>query len=243
MNINDAILAATGGPTINDGLLAFYQANGATSNSLNDAEYEYLIANGATAGQVNDMWFDLLTQAGFTGALNDMKLQFWLGGGVSPSPDYSNIVPNSSLAGMSGSVSGADWIPPTGWGQGFWPPTDATALTDSIEFVAVDARGFITAEGFLSEGIYNASCYVDEVMVGSAQKPIVMQAATGVSEIDGSNNNTLSVGRKWATYNVTVPGTVTFRFGCGTTATTNQHMILSRPQVTEGADLRPYLAT
>lgn len=79
--INDAILAATGGPTVSDGLLAHYQAGGATSNNVIDAERQFLIAAGATDGQLNDMWFEQLGAAGYTGALDDRRLEFWKAGG------------------------------------------------------------------------------------------------------------------------------------------------------------------
>lgn len=80
--INDAILSATGGPTVNDGLLAFYKLGGATSNDLQDAEREFLIIEGATPAALQDMWFELLRAAPFEGALDDMRLQFWGVGGV-----------------------------------------------------------------------------------------------------------------------------------------------------------------
>lgn len=83
--INDAIVAAVG-PHINDGLLAYYKANGATANQINDAEYQFLIANGADPAQLNDMWFRFLRLIGYKGALDDMLLDFWEGGGVIPVP-------------------------------------------------------------------------------------------------------------------------------------------------------------
>jgi hypothetical protein len=46
-HINDGYLASTGGPTVSDGKLAYYLANGATSLNVNDAEREFLLANGA----------------------------------------------------------------------------------------------------------------------------------------------------------------------------------------------------
>ncbi len=75
--LNDCILAATGGTQISDSLLAYYQLNGATSGVLHDAEYEFLIARGVAASQLNDMWFSYLTGKAYTGSLNDMLYQFW----------------------------------------------------------------------------------------------------------------------------------------------------------------------
>ena len=78
---------------INDvygGNIAYYQANGATSNDLDDAEREFLIANGGVnpvgdpQQHENDMWFYMLGIFGYTGALDDRQLKFWEGGGVIP---------------------------------------------------------------------------------------------------------------------------------------------------------------
>lgn len=86
--LNDCILSATGGPTVNEGLLAWYQAGGATSNALNDAAYEFLVAQGVTPGHINDMWRAYLLTLGIPdGSLSDMLNVYWcqLGGIV---PDY-----------------------------------------------------------------------------------------------------------------------------------------------------------
>lgn len=79
----DAILGTTGGPTINDGLLAFYLANGATSANLADAEREFLVARGVSTSHRADMWYEFLTGLGsmsLTGNVNDMKLDWWSNG-------------------------------------------------------------------------------------------------------------------------------------------------------------------
>ena len=75
-HINDCIHRVVG-TQINDGLLAYYQANGAMSDDRNDAEHEFLLANGAAPADLNDMWFDFLTQQGMSGSLNGMLQQFW----------------------------------------------------------------------------------------------------------------------------------------------------------------------
>jgi hypothetical protein len=66
MHINDAILAKTAGKTVQEGMLAYYLANGATSLDLDDAEREYLLANGAgfTEGT------ELVTDPGFGNTVN-----------------------------------------------------------------------------------------------------------------------------------------------------------------------------
>ena len=85
--INDAILLATGGPSIDEGLLSHYQAGGATANTVEDAESEFLIAQGATPGGVSGMWRELLIAGGFDSdglATDDMRILFWNAGGIFP---------------------------------------------------------------------------------------------------------------------------------------------------------------
>ncbi len=82
--INDCILEATGGPTVNDGLLSYYLLNGATSNNIKDAEYEFLLVQGATAStSIQDMWFEFLRGRAYVGSVSDMQSRFWcVDGGV-----------------------------------------------------------------------------------------------------------------------------------------------------------------
>jgi len=76
--INDCIVSVTGGPTTNEGLLAFYKANGATSNNLQDAAREFLLARGVPSGQLQDMWRSFLSGLGIPdGHLNDMLYEYW----------------------------------------------------------------------------------------------------------------------------------------------------------------------
>ena len=89
--INDCIVEAIGVGQINDDLLRYYKSHGATSDDLNDAEYQFLVSQGATATQLNDMWFEYLTGEGLSGALNDMKAEFWCGGGA-PLPAVPRVL-------------------------------------------------------------------------------------------------------------------------------------------------------
>jgi hypothetical protein len=57
--------------------LSFYLANGATSYSLRDAENQFLVAKGHTVGTVTDKWKSYLLTFGYTGAVDDMLVQFW----------------------------------------------------------------------------------------------------------------------------------------------------------------------
>lgn len=94
--LNDAIVAVVG-PAINDGLLAHYKTNGAISDDLHSAEYEFLVAGGATPAHISDMWLEALVNAGFTGTISDMLLEFWEAGGTfgpPPTPDWTTDPPN-----------------------------------------------------------------------------------------------------------------------------------------------------
>lgn len=80
MTLDDAIIKATGGPSVNEGLLKYYRANGATSNNLMDAERQYLLTrlavadDGKTTNQ--DLWRAFLLAAPQV-SLNDAQLAFW----------------------------------------------------------------------------------------------------------------------------------------------------------------------
>ena len=67
----------------NECQLAYFQANGATSNQKNDAAYEFLLAQGAAPAQLNDMWFEYLSTLS-SGALSDMRDEFWKSVGCQP---------------------------------------------------------------------------------------------------------------------------------------------------------------
>ena len=82
MTLNDAILAVTGGPTVNDGLRAYYLANGAVAGALPDLERQFLLANGGVSSSNQDMWMQILGATGYTGTLNDMLYRFWIDGGL-----------------------------------------------------------------------------------------------------------------------------------------------------------------
>lgn len=77
--LNDLTVGVVGS-NLNDGLLAHYKANGATSNDLNDAEVQYLVARGISLSDVADMWEDYLTGKAFSGNVTEMKYDWWLAG-------------------------------------------------------------------------------------------------------------------------------------------------------------------
>lgn len=80
-HIHDCIKATLGAGHINELLLAYYKANGATSNDYGDAEREFLAARGATTGTHEDRWYTFLRAQGYTGSVHDMKKDFWCAGG------------------------------------------------------------------------------------------------------------------------------------------------------------------
>jgi len=80
--LNDSILTATGGPTVNDGLLDWFRDGGAGANSpLQDAEREWLIIQLLFPVVVldtnNDLWMKFLPPPG---AINDRQFAYWLAG-------------------------------------------------------------------------------------------------------------------------------------------------------------------
>lgn len=77
--LNDLTVGVVGSG-LNDGLLAHYKSNGATSNDLNDAEVQYLIARGVAPGDVADMWETYLTGKAYTGNITEMKYSWWSAG-------------------------------------------------------------------------------------------------------------------------------------------------------------------
>lgn len=83
-----ALVGMFGAGHVNDLLLLWLQANGATSSNLNDAWYEMLVAHQiVTPFHRNDAWYELLGSLGYTGSLNDREHEFWcVGGGVLPPP-------------------------------------------------------------------------------------------------------------------------------------------------------------
>jgi hypothetical protein len=76
-SLNDEILRATGGPTVNEGLYSWF--NGAPPETLNDAMLRSLReVSSLPDGSLEDCWMEYLRILGFTtGSLNDRLLQYW----------------------------------------------------------------------------------------------------------------------------------------------------------------------
>jgi len=77
--LNDEILRATGGPTINDGLSTFFSRT--ATESLQDAEQRFLLATviAAEGNAIADLWHQVNLEQALSPSnqLNDIKLAFW----------------------------------------------------------------------------------------------------------------------------------------------------------------------
>ena len=75
-SIDDEILRATGGPTIQAGLASHFSRT--TSESLQDAERRWLNAppQSSAFASTADMWNEFLPGSG---SLSDRKLTYWIG--------------------------------------------------------------------------------------------------------------------------------------------------------------------
>jgi len=158
MQINDCIVTALGPGQINDLLLAFYQANGATSNQMNDAEVEFLSAQGVVVtDHLNDMWFRFLRGSGYYGSMNDMMYQFWCIDGGSTTDYALNI--DFTTEPVVDKVSGM--------------PMDATALAALLAGrpkdmtsgeLAIAGEATLNSQGLLTYGGYtNLLIYSEDI--------------------------------------------------------------------------------
>ena len=170
-------------------------------------------------------------------------------GSVSGDSVPTNNVTNSSWVGASGSVSGANFVFPTGWTGGFWPPDEAV-VTDAgdynqIQFITNGAnRGYTNTDigSFPVGTLLNASVFLDACVTSDGQRIINLNGPVAEIrrvQVVGAGDS----GRFDSLYEVTGAGVVAMRVGAGTTANSTQNITLSRPQVTEGETLWPYQAT
>jgi len=248
--INDAMAVILGPGQQNDLLIAYYNAHngGAPAKGhIDDAELLFLDFQGGLKSTVNDEWFALLRAApySFTGSLDDMKLQFWEGGGVDIPP---NEFLNSAWAGGSGSIGGANWVDPTSWGNGFWPPDEAInegvfdSVNTRLHFEAVANRGYLTQSidgtPFIGQDI-NLSVFIDEVIVGQGA-PIIGISGDATTIVGVGNSQTAR--RVSGVFNIT-GANITIRCGMGITSNNTAENKLSRPQFTLGDFLFAYQPT
>ena len=181
----------------------------------------------------------------------NLNLNLKLGSGNIPLPIPPNLLPNSVWAGVSGSVGGADFIGPTGWSLGFWPPDEAIALPNvsgngdnGVEFMVVANRGYFAFDvdtTLLVGETFNVSIFVDEVVTGGAYANISGGNVTIISGFPSISPG--FVGRVDAVYEIT-GNAMGVRFGGGPTSNNTAEFKLSRPQLTIGSSkLYPYEQT
>lgn len=132
MTLNDAILAATGGPTVNDGLRAYYNAQGVPYGSLDDMERAFLrIQLPIATGTTNDLWMQYLSGTfGYTGTLNDMQRKYWNSIATIPplGPNEHNLTVGNGSSAM-------------GYLQGAYGDIDPTAVgAETIEGIYVGSN-------------------------------------------------------------------------------------------------------
>lgn len=79
--LNDEIQRVTGGPTISDGLRAYYLAHGGTGTTLNDLERSWLIALTGVVSPQNyttaDLWRLVPPLGADVGTVGDRQLAYW----------------------------------------------------------------------------------------------------------------------------------------------------------------------
>ncbi len=116
MTLDDAILAATGGPTVNDGLRAWFIDQGAPDlGSLDDIERAFLRIQMPVFPEhsTSDLWFEYTGTLGYTGDLNDRKLQYWVAQlqdvGNSPSNDIEPAITGTPQPGNTLTCSTGTW--------------------------------------------------------------------------------------------------------------------------------------
>lgn len=146
MNINDAILASTGGPTLNEGLLAWYRANGATSYDIQDAENEFLTQVTAPPGQLADRWFKYLGGFGYAGSLDDRRYQYWTVRAENLwSPSNINGITNTTITATQAIISA---LVPSGQNSFQWQgATTIGAKTFRLQFVSNGVTGIFEVLG------------------------------------------------------------------------------------------------
>ena len=159
-----------------------------------------------------------------------------------------NELLNSSWAGGSGSVGGADWVNPTSWGDGFWPPDKAInegvfdGTNTRLHLEAIANRGYLTqtldGTPWIGQDI-NLSVFIDEVFVGQGA-PII--GISGDATTIQAVGNSQTARRVFGVFNVT-GASITIRCGMGITSNNTAENTLSRPQFTLGSKLLKYQPT
>ena len=83
ITLDDAILRATGGNSVEDGLAAYYLAGGATGSTPDELSRSYAMSRAVGVdpnATTDDIWMTYLGNLGFSGSLDDRLLQYWRNG-------------------------------------------------------------------------------------------------------------------------------------------------------------------
>lgn len=166
-----------------------------------------------------------------------------------------NLLLNSRLEGISGTYvqNGIDsFVAPHDWRRRFASPKRVTAIEDIDAAADDDAMRAVCelAQAWLRQTIdlsahigekINVSVNVDDTQFPNVE-PVIM-AKNNVTLIDDTNNTGDVHGRRWSVYEVTGTGIVEIRFGVGIAGDAAHDCILSRPQVSIGAQLQAYKQT
>ena len=141
--LNDCQYAALGTQgfvgSLNDRMLQWALANGATGGTLNDALFEMLGAQGGT-GSLNDRWYMVLGTLGYAGSRNDRELAFWCDGGGTFS-----LIPISGWTGAENCLAlvAATFAPPDGQENITYGPYDTSVLFSGGTFTSYTINGAI----------------------------------------------------------------------------------------------------
>jgi len=228
MTLNDAILAATGGPTINDGLSTFFGKT--VDETLNDAAYRWLTEQGIPPTQINDMWLDLLRGLGAAGALNDMLLDFWLNGGLVPinlyvNPEYAGGFPPTAHSNPFANTDGAIV------GEVYQSNTNEISGRNVLAYSLAANNPLLNVGGTY---LYSVQCRkLNTGNYGAAINQTAVANLTIIESVRGVNNTD---GWKTLFIRFTVDAlgyTGDIRFGCGTTANNTAHLEYRNPRLVE----------
>ena len=220
--------------TMSDMTLQWLKANGALSNAIPDAWIEMLNAQGAGSLHISDGWFRLLGMLGYTGNANDRQLQFWLAGGEFPiPPPVTNLYVNPELAGG---------MPPTAHTIGFGTTNgvmldngDGTFDYESNPSKA-SGRHYLAYDLAANNpalevgGRYRLEVPAELVSIGSGTTYAAALTVSTVSNLTISGAFSIAAIGELRTLALeftvdALPYTAVFRFGCGTTAVSDAHLV------------------
>jgi hypothetical protein len=156
----------------------------------------------------------------------------------------TNQLSNPEWAGASGSITGGDFVTPTGWNNSFWPPDECEVAgqvegNNQLRFQVTDERGFITQQmqGVITVGEpFVVSVFVDEVTVAGLNRPVHVTVTGGNVEIIKDPGPVNRTGEFTGTYRALVDASTLIRIGAGTATADTADFVVSRPSLLLAAD-------